>query len=122
LDAPAKSRPVNVTVFHRLKAFAGCRDRCLKTTTTWLDTFNEMPSSGEKSNVSLCFERPSAHLASPDKSVIATSSVPTDIPPNHVLIKVDRFGFSANNVTYQALGEQPHFRFAVLDDFPFSEY
>ncbi|KAJ7506904.1 hypothetical protein B0H11DRAFT_2169905 [Mycena galericulata] len=61
------------------------------------------------SNLSLCFPRPS--LKSSDAAVIASSAIPTDLPPNHVLIKVERFGFSANNVTYQALGEQPHFRY-----------
>ncbi|KAJ7621956.1 hypothetical protein DFH06DRAFT_1009711 [Mycena polygramma] len=67
-------------------------------------------TSGE-TNLSLCFPRPSAQLVSREKAVIATSSIPRKIPANSVLIRVDRFGFSANNVTYQALGEQPHFRY-----------
>ncbi|KAJ6585606.1 hypothetical protein B0H19DRAFT_1110274 [Mycena capillaripes] len=63
-------------------------------------------------NLSLCFQRPSAHRVSSETAVIATSSIPShDLPPNSILIKVDRFGFSANNITYQALGEQPHFRY-----------
>ncbi|KAJ7490727.1 hypothetical protein FB451DRAFT_1079496 [Mycena latifolia] len=71
-----------------------------------------MASPTTKTNLSLCFQRPSAHLKSRDKAVIAASSIPTtSLPPNHVLIKVDRFGFSANNITYQALGEQSHFRY-----------
>ncbi|KAJ7728587.1 hypothetical protein DFH07DRAFT_757232 [Mycena maculata] len=70
-----------------------------------------MPSSSTVTNLSLCFPRPSASLKSRDAAVVAASSIPTDLPPNHVLIKVERFGFSANNVTYQALGEQPHFRY-----------
>ncbi|KAJ6544640.1 hypothetical protein DFH09DRAFT_990478 [Mycena vulgaris] len=70
-----------------------------------------MASPGPKADLSLCFQRPSAHLASREKTVIAASSIPTQLPPNHVLIKVERFGFSANNVTYQALGEQSHFRY-----------
>jgi hypothetical protein len=67
-------------------------------------------------NLSLCFQRPSAQLNSRDKAVIATSSIPAHLPPNSILIKVDRFGFSANNITYQALGEQPHFRFDCPSD------
>ncbi|KAJ6622546.1 hypothetical protein B0H10DRAFT_2013190 [Mycena sp. CBHHK59/15] len=63
------------------------------------------------SNISLCFPRPSAGLLHREAAEIALNSIPTQLPPNHVLIKVDRFGFSANNITYQALGEQPHFRY-----------
>ncbi|KAJ7738327.1 hypothetical protein B0H16DRAFT_1424839 [Mycena metata] len=62
-------------------------------------------------NLSLCFQRPSARLISPDKAVIAASELPAQLPPNTIVIKVDRFGFSANNITYQALGEEPHFRY-----------
>lgn len=40
------------------------------------------------------------------------------IPPNHVLLKVDRFGFSANNVTYGLLGEDPHFRYFEFHNAP----
>ncbi|KAF7335834.1 hypothetical protein MVEN_02239700 [Mycena venus] len=68
-------------------------------------------SSSENINLSLCFQRPSARLVSGDKAVIAASAIPRQLPPNSILIKVDRFGFSANNVTYQALGEQAHFRY-----------
>ncbi|KAJ7194225.1 hypothetical protein GGX14DRAFT_586804 [Mycena pura] len=68
-------------------------------------------SSISVENVSLCFQRPSVPVSG-GTTVIAVSSLPTqDLPPNHVLIKVERFGFSANNITYQALGEQPHFRY-----------
>ncbi|KAK7441043.1 hypothetical protein VKT23_016827 [Stygiomarasmius scandens] len=56
-------------------------------------------------NLTLCFARGSSH------PIIATSSKPNHIPENHILICVDRFGFSANNITYQALGEHPHFRY-----------
>ncbi|KAJ7682851.1 hypothetical protein B0H17DRAFT_942560 [Mycena rosella] len=62
-------------------------------------------------NLSLCFSRPSVQSDTHDKAVIASSSIPAHLPPNHILIQVDRFGFSANNITYQALGEQPHFRY-----------
>jgi hypothetical protein len=54
---------------------------------------------------------PSKHLSHP----VAVSSTVEGIdslgnlPPNHVLLKVDRFGFSANNITYGMLGEDPHF-------------
>ncbi len=36
---------------------------------------------------------------------------PAYIPDNHILLRVDRFGFSANNITYQALGEHPRYRY-----------
>jgi len=56
-------------------------------------------------------DSPSKHLEHP---VIVSSTVKGldskgKIPLNHVLLKVDRFGFSANNVTYGMLGEDPHF-------------
>ncbi len=40
-------------------------------------------------------------------------SIPPDLRPypalpSHFLLKVDKFGFSANNITYQALGEDFH--------------
>ncbi|KAK7022356.1 hypothetical protein R3P38DRAFT_2710315 [Favolaschia claudopus] len=63
------------------------------------------------SNLSLCFRRPSAPSTSKETAVIAASTIPHQLPANHIVIKVDRFGFSANNITYQALGEQPHFRY-----------
>ncbi|KAF8137562.1 hypothetical protein EV363DRAFT_1318335 [Boletus edulis] len=60
-------------------------------------------------NLTICHPRPSSGQGS--NTVVAESLVPTDLPANHVLIKIDRFGYSANNVTYQALGEVPHFRY-----------
>jgi len=60
-------------------------------------------------NISLCSPRPSSGQDL-NTTVLVISSKPLDCPINHVLIKVDRFGFSANNITYQALGEHPHFR------------
>ncbi|KAJ7056649.1 hypothetical protein C8F01DRAFT_1154442 [Mycena amicta] len=63
-------------------------------------------------NISLCVRRPSAPGSTGEHAVLAFSSVPTQtLPQNHVLIRVERFGFSANNVTYEALGEQTHFRY-----------
>lgn len=73
-------------------------------------------------NLTLCIPRrstlpsldgdyPSKHLSDP----VAVSSIINGldsqgrIPPSHILLKVDRFGFSANNVTYGMLGEEPHF-------------
>ncbi len=44
--------------------------------------------------------------------VISSFIAEQEIPPNHVLLRVERFGFSANNLTYGALGEDPHFRSA----------
>ncbi|KAF8155594.1 hypothetical protein B0H34DRAFT_502730 [Crassisporium funariophilum] len=68
-----------------------------------------MPSSTE-TNISLCSPRSSSGQ-DPNTPVIVVSPKPIFCPANHVLIKVDRFGFSANNITYQALGEHPHFRY-----------
>ncbi|KAF8889576.1 hypothetical protein BD779DRAFT_1439025 [Infundibulicybe gibba] len=58
----------------------------------------------------LCVPRPSK-AKDPHAAVVATAPFSAQIPSNFVLIKIDRFGFSANNVTYQALGEHPHFRY-----------
>ncbi|EFI28166.1 hypothetical protein CC1G_14193 [Coprinopsis cinerea okayama7 len=65
-------------------------------------------------NETLCSPRPSAVKDSGDTRtpvVIRTTLNVDDIADNHIVIRVDRFGFSANNVTYQALGEHPHFRY-----------
>jgi len=64
-------------------------------------------------NITLASPRPSSGLDL-NSPVLVTSAKPLYCPENHVIIKVDRFGFSANNVTYQALGEHPHFRCAFL--------
>ncbi|KAF9069330.1 hypothetical protein BDP27DRAFT_1265111 [Rhodocollybia butyracea] len=61
-------------------------------------------------NLTLCFPRSSSSSSS--KSVLAVSSILTEqLQRNHIVVKVDRFGWSANNVTYQALGRHPHFRY-----------
>ena len=65
-----------------------------------------------EANITLSSPRPSSGQ-DPNAPIIAVSSKPVDCPPNHVLVKVDKFGFSANNITYQALGEHPHFRFVI---------
>ncbi|KAF9237388.1 hypothetical protein BU15DRAFT_63262 [Melanogaster broomeanus] len=52
------------------------------------------------------------------QAILVKSLVPTTLPAHHVLIKVDRFGYSANNVTYQALGEVPYFRYFDFHDAP----
>ena len=65
--------------------------------------------SSDNENVTLCFPRHSSGQ-NPQKPVVVRTPKPVNLPVNHVLIKVDRFGFSANNITYQALGEAPHFR------------
>ncbi|PFH50592.1 hypothetical protein AMATHDRAFT_144700 [Amanita thiersii Skay4041] len=62
-------------------------------------------------NAVLCVPRPSVAIASNKPVIVKQSLPPSTIHPNHVLIKVDRFGFSTNNLTYQALGEHPHFRY-----------
>lgn len=61
-------------------------------------------------NLTLCVPRPSSSQ-DPHHPVLARTRLPLGLPQNHVLIEVERFGFSANNVTYQALGEAPHFRY-----------
>ncbi|KAG6908002.1 hypothetical protein DXG01_006537 [Tephrocybe rancida] len=68
-------------------------------------------------NLTLCVPRVSSGQ-DPHRPVLTTSEMPSQCPANHVLIKVDRFGFSANNVTYQALGEHPHFRYFDFNDAP----
>lgn len=60
-------------------------------------------------NLTLCVPRAS-FKEDPHKPVLVRSQLSKKLEDNHVLIKVDKFGFSANNVTYQALGEAPHFR------------
>lgn len=64
-------------------------------------------------NITLCSPRPSTTKQGDSSSPIAVkSSLDLDaIPNHHIVIKVARFGFSANNITYQALGEHPHFRY-----------
>jgi hypothetical protein len=49
----------------------------------------------EDDNFTLCVPRPSSGQ-SPDQSIVVRAAVPRNLPLNHVLIKVDRFGFSAN--------------------------
>ena len=64
-------------------------------------------------NVTLCLPRPSAAKSKEiqrDPIVVRTTLDVSNIPENHIVIQVDKFGFSANNITYQALGEHPHFR------------
>ncbi|PPQ85344.1 hypothetical protein CVT25_000635 [Psilocybe cyanescens] len=71
-------------------------------------------------NITLSSPRPSSGQ-DPDTPFIVASRVTKDVPADHVLIKVDRFGFSANNVTYQALGEHPHFRYFDFHPAPESD-
>ena len=64
-------------------------------------------------NLTICHPRLSSGK-DPNTAVLAESLIPAVLPANHVLIKVDRFGYSANNVTYQALGEVPHFLYVCF--------
>ncbi|KAF8636936.1 hypothetical protein AX17_003187 [Amanita inopinata Kibby_2008] len=66
--------------------------------------------AGAQENTVLCVPRASSGLQC-DKLVLSKQPLPVSCPPNHVLIKVDRFGFSTNNITYQTLAEHPHFRY-----------
>ncbi|KAF8519083.1 hypothetical protein JB92DRAFT_2711512 [Gautieria morchelliformis] len=61
-------------------------------------------------NVTLVVPRPSSGQ-NPHNPILAHSTIPKSLPPCHIVIRVDRFGFSSNNITYQALGEEPHFRY-----------
>ncbi|KAF8905221.1 hypothetical protein CPB84DRAFT_1845030 [Gymnopilus junonius] len=82
-----------------------------------------MSNSFINTNVSLCSPRPSSGL-DPNAPLLIYSSSPyhgsDDMPLNHVLIKIDKFGFSVNNVTYQALGEHPHFQYLDFHHTPSS--
>ncbi|KAL5534851.1 hypothetical protein ACEPAG_1316 [Sanghuangporus baumii] len=60
-------------------------------------------------NLTLCVPRPS--YSQSGTALLVESEIPKTSEDNYVLIRVDRFGFSANNVTYQALGEVSHFRY-----------
>ncbi|TFK23688.1 hypothetical protein FA15DRAFT_757079 [Coprinopsis marcescibilis] len=71
-------------------------------------------------NATLCSPRPSAATLG-ETMIVETTLDLAAIPINHVAIKVDRFGFSANNITYQALGEHPHFRYFDFHTAPTSE-
>ena len=73
-------------------------------------------SDDTDANLTLCHPRISSGQ-NPNEPVIVRTPKPTHLLPNHILIKVGRFGFSANNVTYQALGEAPHFRLAAFGAF-----
>ncbi|KNZ78671.1 hypothetical protein J132_10776 [Termitomyces sp. J132] len=60
-------------------------------------------------NLTLCVPRASSGQ-DPHRPTLVKSPKPT-CPTNHVILQIDRFGFSTNNITYQALGEHPHFRY-----------
>lgn len=68
---------------------------------------------GAQLNLTICHPRLSSGQNS-NTATLAKSLLPSVLPANHVLIKVDRFGYSANNVTYQALGEVPHFQYVCF--------
>ncbi|KAF9225735.1 hypothetical protein BS17DRAFT_777592 [Gyrodon lividus] len=68
-------------------------------------------------NTTVCHPRLSSGQDA-NQAVLVKSLVPTTLPTDYVLIKVDRFGYSANNVTYQALGEVPHFRYFDFHEAP----
>jgi len=61
-------------------------------------------------NLALAVPRFSGFSQPEVSSVLVSHQNPARLPPNHVLVRVDRFGFTANNVSYQVLGEVPHFR------------
>jgi len=66
-------------------------------------------------NLTLAVPRLSSFPQPEVSSALVSHPNPAQLLPNHVLIRVDRFGFTANNVSYQALGEVPHFRWVCLE-------
>ncbi|KAJ3859543.1 hypothetical protein EV359DRAFT_86282 [Lentinula novae-zelandiae] len=82
-------------------------------------------TSTTTTNTTLCFPRnlsSSAPSSSSSKSLIVSSVIPTskELQKGSILLKIDKFGWSANNVTYQALGEHPHFRYYDFHPAPVS--
>ncbi|KAG2154153.1 uncharacterized protein EDB93DRAFT_1132941 [Suillus bovinus] len=71
-------------------------------------------------NLILCHPRASSGQ-DPNQAIIVKCEVPQTIPNDHVLLEVDRFGFSTNNMTYQALGEALHFRYFEFHHAPEAE-
>ncbi|KAG0706931.1 hypothetical protein DFH29DRAFT_995519 [Suillus ampliporus] len=71
-------------------------------------------------NFILCHPRASSGQ-NPNQAIIVKCDVPQTIPSDHVLLEVDRFGYSANNVSYQALGEASHFRYFDFHHAPEAE-
>jgi hypothetical protein len=51
--------------------------------------------SDDDDNLIFCVPRLSSGL-NPNQPIVIRNPKPKHLPPNHVLIKVDRFGFSAN--------------------------
>ncbi|KAF8319458.1 hypothetical protein DL93DRAFT_2053669 [Clavulina sp. PMI_390] len=66
-------------------------------------------------NTTLCVKRGGASALS-DAVVVQSQLDVAQLKENQVILQVDKFGFSANNVTYGLLGEHPHFRY--FDFFP----
>ncbi|KAH7887012.1 hypothetical protein F5I97DRAFT_1094462 [Phlebopus sp. FC_14] len=63
-----------------------------------------------RENVTLCHPRHSSGKDT-NQALLVRSRMPASLPPSYVVTMVDRFGFSANNIAYQALSEAPHFRY-----------
>ncbi|KIY65625.1 hypothetical protein CYLTODRAFT_492180 [Cylindrobasidium torrendii FP15055 ss-10] len=78
-------------------------------------------AAAEECNMTLTTPRLSSGRNMRVPKVVLSARPRQDIPPDHVLLRVDRFGFSANNVTYQALGEHPHFRYFDFHSLPESD-
>ncbi|CAG8565123.1 11096_t:CDS:2, partial [Acaulospora colombiana] len=75
-------------------------------------------SEVNRQNLTLCVPRRSSlepkasaadNLSRPLVVPSSINELDGSLPPNHVILRVERFGFSANNVTYGLLGEHPHF-------------
>lgn len=78
--------------------------RDLHTSLSHFLPFSHMPYY----NSTLCVPRGGSKKLA--KAVIVDSVIET-VPPQNVLIRVDKFGWSANNITYGVLGEDSHFRY-----------
>lgn len=60
-------------------------------------------------NTHLCVRRGGvAGLAHP--TLVDSELNSSDLQENQIVLRVETFGFSANNITYGLLGEHPHFR------------
>jgi hypothetical protein len=66
-------------------------------------------ASRPKENLTLCVRRDGLdNLRKPP--LLVKSPLPQELPSDHILVKIDKFGFSANNVTYGVLGDNEYFR------------
>jgi Protein of unknown function (DUF2855) len=64
-------------------------------------------------NVQLCVRRGGSQgLAIP--TLVESPIDPHELSPGQILLRVEKFGFSANNITYGVLGDDPYFRYPFV--------